>query len=298
MDGGSESQGLWLQDSWKPDHLSILLGLRYDGEKLPAVGAEAVTVSPRMELRFSPDRNRTELRASAGRFASRLGAAVTAWQRADGGLVDPGLRPEITDELSLGVRRALPVLPDMELRATYRRTSHLLESQPTVAAIAGVSRLASGDGREGSLGLTLAGSGYLDAGKTFVRGHLTWLDWDLPRDGGRPAVLDEALALRSRWSYHLSGTRHLPHAFTVSAGVTGREGTLAASDVFTLDARLVREFVLGGLRLGLILDGFNLTGEEVENPREPASSLLPWDAGVDPMLLPRALRLGLRLEWK
>lgn len=159
MDASVSDGSLWAQDLVSWEKLTATFGLRYDVQDLgiPA-GGRPSTLSPRLGLTHAlDDDRRTLLRASLSRFASRLGTraafhldpaapAASYSFLADGGFwyadgldpalpgfdpdtVDPELSPEITDEASLGIERA--VRPEMMvgLRATWRRSKHLLEER-------------------------------------------------------------------------------------------------------------------------------------------------------------------------
>jgi hypothetical protein len=141
---GSGLRSLWAQDLWRREGLTLGLGLRYDDQRLGGFGVQAGTLSPRFEVLWTPETfEKTQLQGAWGRFTSRLGPGVAGVARlrpgspaavyslfadADGDLVldggeagslrpwfsggadlsvDPGLRPEITDEVILGVRREL-----------------------------------------------------------------------------------------------------------------------------------------------------------------------------------------------
>lgn len=161
-DAQSETRSLWAQDTASLGRATFNLGLRWDAQDLGLSGAGRVDIlQPRVGVAYLPDPLRKlALRASAGRFASRLGtepvlaahpaalrSSAFRFQDLDGDLVlDPGepsafaftrgsltlspdLAPEITDEAVLEAEYS--VLPEMlvSLAATWRRTSDVLEER-------------------------------------------------------------------------------------------------------------------------------------------------------------------------
>ena len=162
---------LWTQDTLSIGRGMAILGARLDRQDLGIPGGSGSwTLAPRLGWTHAPGSEReTLLRASLGRFASRLGSRA-AWHLDPGApavlrslftdldgdmlpdpgeplrlwsgegvdplrpgidpdAVDPGLRPEITDEALLGIEHALR--PDfvIGLRASWRRTRDLLEER-------------------------------------------------------------------------------------------------------------------------------------------------------------------------
>jgi Ca-activated chloride channel family protein len=157
VDATAETRGFRAQDILNLGRATFAVGLRWDSQDLGIPGiARAETVAPRLGLTYALGSEQdTLLRASASRFASRLGtdpafrldadapAALYSFLDADGGvrpwyaagfggLVDPGLEPEITDEAVLGIEHAVRYGFVVGLRATWRRTEHILESRSLV----------------------------------------------------------------------------------------------------------------------------------------------------------------------
>jgi Ca-activated chloride channel family protein len=167
----TEAFSLWTQDTVQIGLLTAALGARFDRQDLGIPGGpRPATVAPRLGLTWALGAEReTLLRASLGRFASRLGSRA-AWHAnpaapgvlrslftdrdgdllpgagepaglrfgegidplrpdADPDTVDAGLRPEITDEALLGLEHALRPEFVVGLQATWRRTGHLLEER-------------------------------------------------------------------------------------------------------------------------------------------------------------------------
>jgi Ca-activated chloride channel family protein len=160
-DARFETWSLWGQDTLSSGRSTFVLGARVDSQDLGAVGIRPLTFAPRAgwNLALGADRQ-TLLKASLGRFASRLGPRavshadpdapavlrsffqdldgdllpgagepVLPWYLEGPGAVDRGLRPEITDEAVLGVERALRPEFVVGVSATWRRTSHLLDER-------------------------------------------------------------------------------------------------------------------------------------------------------------------------
>jgi len=152
----AETDSLWAQDTLSWDRVTAVIGLRWDAQDLGIPGGPRPgTLAPRLGLiyQLGPEDD-TLLRASASRFASRLGTdpavrldpgvpAAQYFLAGPGGLqpwytanfqnaVDPGLEPEITDELVLGFEHAF--LPELAigLSATWRRIDHILEDRRLV----------------------------------------------------------------------------------------------------------------------------------------------------------------------
>ncbi len=167
----TETSSLWTQDTLNIDRWTAILGARLDRQDLGiSGGSRPWTLAPRLGLtRALGSERQTLLRASLGRFASRIGSRA-AWHLhpgapavlhslfsdLDGDLlpdpgepvrllfgegldplrpgfdpdtVDPDLRPEITDEAILGIEQAFQNTFMVGLRATWRRTRHLLEER-------------------------------------------------------------------------------------------------------------------------------------------------------------------------
>jgi Ca-activated chloride channel family protein len=158
------SGSLWLDDTLATGPAAVHLGLRGDSQELLAPSVRFRDLVPRLGATWALGLERkTLLRASAGRYASRLGEEIAgqvspgipavAWsffEDRNGDLaldgseaatirpwflqgfhpaVSHGLRAETTDELTAGVEHAL--LPEfvVGLRATWRRIGHLFESR-------------------------------------------------------------------------------------------------------------------------------------------------------------------------
>ena len=154
---------LWAQDTLNAGESTFVLGARLDGQDLGIPDGRPWTLAPRLGWSRPLDADRsTVLKASLGRFASRLGSRA-AWlldpdapavlrsffQDLDGDLlpgpgepvrpwygqgfepdaVDGSLKPELTDEAVLGVERALRPELVIGLSATWRRTRDLLEER-------------------------------------------------------------------------------------------------------------------------------------------------------------------------
>lgn len=155
------ARSLWIEDLLEGNAVKLVLGLRYDEEDPGIAGLRPRTLSPRLGLNWTLGEERQAvLRASLSRFASRLGtgpafrlhpnAFATAyfqrqpagdllpWYTAGtGNAVDPGLAPEITDELLLGGEHALSSDLLFGLRATWRRTAGVLEERLLVRDASG-----------------------------------------------------------------------------------------------------------------------------------------------------------------
>jgi Ca-activated chloride channel family protein len=158
------SGSLWLDDVLTVGPATVHVGLRGESQELLAPSVRFRDLVPRLGATWALGRERkTLLRASAGRYASRLGEEVAgqvspgipavAWSffadkngnlALDGGEAasvrpwflkgfDPaqtqGLRAETTDELTAGIEHSLQ--PDfvIGLYATWRRMEHLFESR-------------------------------------------------------------------------------------------------------------------------------------------------------------------------
>ncbi len=158
------SGSLWLDDILTVGPATVHVGLRGESQELVAPSVRFRDLVPRLGATWALGRERkTLLRASAGRYASRLGEEVAgqvspgipavAWSffddrngnlALDGGEAasirpwflqgfDPahthGLRAETTDELTAGIEHALR--PDfvIGLHATWRLMEHLFESR-------------------------------------------------------------------------------------------------------------------------------------------------------------------------
>jgi hypothetical protein len=133
--------------------------------------------------------------------------------------------------------------------------------------------------------------------------------------------------LNNRWSFNLSGIFQVapesPWGFNVGASVAGREGypfvpaasrsvhaTQVASkldafrfnDLYTVDARVDKEFKIGELSLTASIDGFNLLNAQTvleRNPRAPSTvDDLPDSYQVVSRLSPRVFRWGLTLHFR
>jgi Ca-activated chloride channel family protein len=161
-DAQVETRTLWAQDTASLGRATFNLGLRWDAQDLGPSGVDRVDIlQPRLGVTYLADRRRKlALRASASRFASRLGAepvlsahpaalrsSAFRFEDLDGDLVlDPGepsafafvrgplalspdLAPEITDEATLEAEYSLRPEILVSLQATWRRTSDVLEER-------------------------------------------------------------------------------------------------------------------------------------------------------------------------
>lgn len=239
----TSASSAWLQDVANVNDATFTLGLRFDEQDLGIPGGPRPrTLSPRLGLNYSagPER-KTLLKASLSRFASRLGTdpaqrlspdlpsvsyfiptvegELVPWYSVNRdpllgvnpNAVDPDLKPEITDELVLGVEQAL--LPEfvIGLQGTWRRTKDVLEERllvrdetgRTFVATAadwvpadsilsasaatvfdlrpgltwtGGTFLTNGDRRQDYSGFSLYWDKRL-ANRWMTRGHVTWSDW-------------------------------------------------------------------------------------------------------------------------
>ncbi len=180
----------WLQDTLEVARLTLVLGLRWDQQQGTSrvntsrvntsrvstpVGAnpdfrhataEWRTVLPRLGLTLRLDQSgRGLLRATYGRFASRLGSALAArlprgfpiadlqlfndtdgdlafdleengsrvaWFGTRPDLLAPDLRPELTDETSIGIEREISPRFRAGLTLTHRRSHNLLERRTLI----------------------------------------------------------------------------------------------------------------------------------------------------------------------
>jgi hypothetical protein len=134
-------------------------------------------------------------------------------------------------------------------------------------------------------------------------------------------------AINSRWSFNLNGVYQVaperPWGFNVAASITGREGSplipsssrsffgrqvsgklddFRLSDVYTIDARIEKDFQIKDLRLTASIDGFNLANSQpvlqrrVVAPSDPAD--LPDSYGVLERLSPRVFRWGVMFHFR
>jgi Ca-activated chloride channel family protein len=239
----TSASSAWLQDVANVNDATFTLGLRFDEQDLGIPGGSRPrTLSPRLGLNYSagPER-KTLLKASLSRFASRLGTdpaqrlspdlpsvsyfiptvegELVPWYSVNRdpllnrnpNAVDPDLKPEITDELALGVEHALRPEFVIGLQGTWRRTKDVLEERllvrdetgRTFVATAddwvpadsilsassapvfdlrpgltwtGGTLLTNGDRRQDYLGFSLFWDKRL-ANRWMTRGHVTWSDW-------------------------------------------------------------------------------------------------------------------------
>jgi Ca-activated chloride channel family protein len=160
-DARTATSGAWIQDTVELGNAAAVLGARLDRQDLGiAGGSRPWTLAPRFGLTWSFGSLRnTVVKASLGRFASRLGpraalcsdpASPALVRYLDGGLlpwtwegidpfhsgdpdaVDPRLRPEITDETVLGAEHSIRPELLIGVRATWRRTRSLLDERRLV----------------------------------------------------------------------------------------------------------------------------------------------------------------------
>ena len=150
----------WVQDVLSFDRITATVGARLDRHDL-GIQSKPWTLAPRFGLTWTigPERQ-TVLKTSLGRFASRIGSRAAwhldpgspalvrflgdssnpwTWEgtdpfdtSADPDAVDPRLRPEITDEAILGVEHSIRPEFVIGARATWRRTSGLLDERRLV----------------------------------------------------------------------------------------------------------------------------------------------------------------------
>ncbi len=132
--------------------------------------------------------------------------------------------------------------------------------------------------------------------------------------------------LNSRWSFNVNGMYQVapdrPWGFNLAANVSGREGfpnptfhnrtaadgvtrsvatgafdQVRNDDIFTVDARIDKDFELGDFGFTVSVDAFNIFNEGYVLQRERSQT-----AGrrnfVNEVLSPRIVRLGVRLNWK
>ncbi len=243
----TETFSLWTQDLLTAGPLTAVLGLRFDGQDLGGAG-RVWTPAPRLGLTWTlGGEHDTLVRASAGRFASRLGARV-AWHTdpgAPGALflrlpesgggpaipwsgdgrdplrpdLDPDavsrdLGPELTDEAALGLERAIGWHFVVGLRATWRRTHHLLDERLRVrdAATGDVFLATAADWvPAGRLTGTLPDGAAYDVPFWDLRPGLTWTGGTLLVNGDR-RLKESALTLH--WEKRRSGRWQSRGSFT------------------------------------------------------------------------------------
>ena len=149
----------WVQDILSFGRITATLGARLDRHDL-GIRSQPWTLAPRLGLTWMLDQERkTVLKTSLGRFASRIGSRAAwhldpdstalvrflgdssipwTWEgtdpfnTTDPDAVDPRLRPEITDEAVLGVEHSIRPEFLIGARATWRRTSGLLDERRLV----------------------------------------------------------------------------------------------------------------------------------------------------------------------
>ncbi len=234
----TETFSLWTQDLLTTGPLTAVLGLRFDGQDLGGAG-RVWTPAPRLGLTWTLGaEDETLVRASAGRFAARLGpqavwhadpgapgALFLRLPEAGGGPAIPwsgdgrdplrpeldpdavsrDLRPELTDEAVLGIERTLGWDFVVGLRATWRRTHHLLEERLRVrdAATGDVFLATAADWvPAGRLIGTLPDGAAYDVPFWDLRPGLAWTGGTLLANGDRRRD-DRALTLH--WEKRRSG---------------------------------------------------------------------------------------------
>lgn len=146
--------------------------------------------------------------------------------------------------------------------------------------------------------------------------------------------------LNSTWSFNVSGLYQLPWGMNVSANVNGREGypipfaarsvqrpnigttqvqltpemdTYRMDDIYTIDARIDKDFQFGDFSMTLSADIFNLLNDGaiiqyeyrsagVARPNNPPVTnqniTLGTMGNVNQVIGPRIVRFGVRLAWK
>jgi Ca-activated chloride channel family protein len=233
----------WVQDVASFDRITATLGARLDRHDLGiADGPRPWTLAPRLGLNWElgPDRD-TLLQASLGRFASRIGSRAAwhldpdspalvrfldgssvpwTWEGTDPfhpgvdpDAVDPGLRPEITDEAVLGAEHSIRPEFLIGVRATWRRTGGLLDERRLVrdASTGEVVAATSKDWvPAGRLTGTLPDGTAYDAPVFDLRPGLVWTGGTLLTNGDRQRDdLGFTLYWEKRLSYGWMSRGHL-----------------------------------------------------------------------------------------
>lgn len=139
--------------------------------------------------------------------------------------------------------------------------------------------------------------------------------------------------LNSTWSFNVSGMYQLPWGLNASANINGREGypipfaartvrragapaatvqltpdvdTYRMDDIYTIDARIDKDFQFGDLALTLSADIFNLLNDgaviqyEYRSGTVNNGTTVPLSTlgNVNQIIGPRIVRFGVRLAWK
>lgn len=246
-DAQLETRSLWAQDTASLGRATFNLGLRWDALDLgPSSVDRADTLQPRLGVTYQPGRQRKlALRASASRFASRLGtepvlaahpaalrSSAFRFEDLDGDLVlDPGepsafaftqgplalspdLASEITDEAALEAEYSLRPEMLVSLQATWRRTSDILEERWLVrkAPNGGVFTATAQDWVRGG---NVDGVDWYD-----LRPGLEWTGGRLLANGDRRRdTLDLALTWQKRLSNRWMSRGHVAwHDWTWQTG--------------------------------------------------------------------------------
>jgi hypothetical protein len=170
VDSATDVRSAWLQDQVTLGKVSLRLGLRAERHSISTAfgGGDEIrttTIVPRLGLTWSPgDQGRTILRASAGRYLERWAPSLSlarpgiGLSRFDGanlhpiGLpldaqggdrLDSRLRPETTDELSLGIEQMLFEDTSFGLGATWRNRTGIAERRLLLRDGNGIVRAAT-----------------------------------------------------------------------------------------------------------------------------------------------------------
>ncbi|HWM91267.1 MAG TPA: marine proteobacterial sortase target protein [Thermoanaerobaculia bacterium] len=287
-DARTETYSLWGQDTLNLGPATLVLGARLDRQDLGILEARPWTLAPRLGLSWALGAERTTLlKASVGRFASRIGSRA-AWhldpdapavrrsffEDLDGDLlpgagepfrpwhgegidtVDPDLRPEITDEAVLGIEHALWPELLIGLRATWRQTRHLLEERLLVrdASTGEVFAATASDWLPtGRLTGVLPDGAPYDVAVWDLRDDLSWTGGTLLVNGDRR---QDDLGLSLTWNKRLS------QGWMTRGHVSWHDG----------DQRLGSEFRLfddpTNTVGGLDDEGFPVTGADSSRPHE------------------------------
>lgn len=239
-DAHLSTDSAWVQDILSFHRITATLGARLDRHGL-GIGSKPWTLAPRLGLSWALDQEqKTVLKASLGRFASRIGSRAAwhldpdspalvrflgdssipwTWEGtdpfnagdpadpADPDTVDPRLRPEITDEAVLGVEHSIRPEFLIGARATWRRTGGLLDERRLVRSIGDTTTgevfaaTANDWIPAGSLTGTLPDGTAYDAPVFDLRPGLVWTGGTLLTNGDRER---DDLGLTLYWEKRLS----------------------------------------------------------------------------------------------
>jgi Ca-activated chloride channel family protein len=260
-DGESDARfatsSAWVQDVASFDRITATLGARLDRHDLGiADGPRPWTLAPRLGLIWAlDDAQQTAIKASLGRFASRIGSraawhldpaspalvrfldgssipwtweGIDPFNPTDPDAVDQNLRPEITDEAVLGVEHAIRPEFLVGLRTTWRRTGGLLDERRLVrdTTTGEVFAATSGDWiPAGRLTGTLPDGAAYDVPVFDLRPGLVWTGGTLLTNGDRR---------RDDLGFTLYWEKRLAYGWMSRGQLTWQDG----------DQRLGREFRL------------------------------------------------------